>query len=377
MGLRLTVFGPGHPFRGGIARATTELVRVLEERGHDVLFLSARRQYPSWLYPGTSDRDPDACPKLPGSRAVLDPFRPDSWRAAQRAAAAHRADAWILPYWTWAWAGLWWALLRTDPRPPAIAVVHNPADHDAGWLQRTVAARVLGRCRGLFTHAEVLGRQLEGAYPGVPTRFHRLPAVGGGATLDRADARSELGVPDDRRVALFLGLIRPYKGVEVLLEAAARLPQGSDWLVWVAGEPWRSLGDRLERRVAELGLDRRVRLDLGWVPEPRVPVLLAAADLVVLPYLSGSQSAVAPMALAHGVPVLTTAVGGVPEIVSDGVNGVVVPPGDPAALAASLASLGRTTVAELAAGAERSSRELDWSGYAAALEELIGVVDRS
>lgn len=376
MALRVTVFGPGHPFRGGIARATTELVRALDERGHDVLFLSARRQYPGWLYPGDSDRDPDACPALPGARLVLDPFGPWSWREARRLAVEHRADVWVLPYWTWVWAGPWRFLLATGRRPPVVAVVHNPADHDAGWLQRTVAERVLGRCQGLFTHAEILARQLKARFPDLPVGWHALPAVTGGRVTDRDAARRALGLPSDRRVALFFGLIRPYKGVEVLLEASARLPSDSDWTILIVGEPWGSLGDRLERRADELGLGDRVRFELGWVAENRVPLLLAAADLVVLPYLTGTQSAVAPMALAHGVPVLTTAVGGVPEVVVDGVNGVVVPPADPVALAEALDRLDCATLSGLAAGTSRSTEALSWSGYAAALEDLVAVVGR-
>jgi glycosyltransferase involved in cell wall biosynthesis len=307
---------------------------------------------------------------------VLDPFGPSSWRRVRRTAVGHRADVWLLPYWTWAWAGLWWFLLATEPRPPAVAVVHNPADHDAGWLQRTVAKRVLGRCQGLFTHAELLADRLETSFDDVPVGWHRLPAVTGGRVVDRAAARRALDLPPDRRVALFFGLIRPYKGVEVLLDAAARLPAESDWLIMIAGEAWGGLGDRLERQADRLGLDDRVRFELGWVAEDRVPVLLAAADLVVLPYLAGTQSAVAPMALADGVPVLTTAVGGVPEVVADGVNGVVVPPADPTALAEALDSLDPPTLDRLADGARRSAGELSWGGYASAVEDLIGDVIR-
>jgi glycosyltransferase involved in cell wall biosynthesis len=376
MSLRVTVFGPGHPFRGGIARATTELVRALDGHGHEVQFLSARRQYPSWVYPGISDRDPEACPRLPGARSVLDPFGPWSWWRARRLAAEHRADAWILPYWTWAWAGPWWFLLATEPRPPAVAVVHNPADHDAGWLQSTVAARVIGRCQGLFTHAAFLARQLETSVPGVPVGWHALPAATGDRVVDREPARRVLGLPSDRRVALFFGLIRPYKGLDVLLEAASRLPPESDWTILIVGEPWRGLGGQLERRADELGLDDRVRFELGWVAENRVPALLAAADVVVLPYLTGTQSAVAPMALAHGVPVLTTAVGGVPEVVIDGVNGVVVPPADPVAMAEALERLDDATLSGLAAGAVATTGDLTWSGYAAAFEDVIEAVLR-
>ncbi len=369
--MRLTVFGPGHPFRGGIARATTELAATLDDRGHEVLFLTPRRQYPNWLYPGRSDRDPEACRLLDCAVSVLDPLDPISWRTARRRALDHHADAWIVPYWTWAWAGLWWSLLREASRPPTVAVVHNPVDHDAHLWQRVAARRVLGDSQALFTHARVLAAELERAYPSTPVGYHCLPAVETPVELGRDQARDELALPGDRRVALFLGLIRPYKGVDLLLEAAAALPEDSDWLVMIAGEPWGDLGGRLEAQARTLGLEHRVRLDLQWVPEGRVPTLLAAADLLVLPYLRGSQSAVAPMALAHGIPVLSTAVGGVPEIVRDGINGVIIPPGDPVAITDALLTLSVEKLKELAVGAGRSAEDLTWSGYADTLEELL------
>lgn len=372
--MRLTVFGPGFPFRGGIARATTELVHTLEERGHEVLFLTPRRQYPRWLYPGISDRDPEACLALKCAAAVLDPLDPITWRIALRRAREHRADAWVVPYWTWAWAGLWWYLLRDKNRPATLAVVHNPVDHDAHFWQRIAARRVLGSCQALFTHARLLERELERAFPSIPTGHHRLPAAGAPVRLEQNEARSELDLPENRRVALFLGLIRPYKGVDLLLEAAAGLPTDSDWLIVVAGEPWGDLGGRLERQVESLGLGERVRLELRWIPEGEVPTLLAAADVLVLPYRHGSQSAVAPMALAQGVPVLSTAVGGVPEVVRDGINGVIVPPGEPAAITTALESLDEEWIKELSAGALRSAEELTWSSYAAAVEELLAKV---
>lgn len=370
--MRLTVFGPSFPFRGGIARATTDLVGALMDRGHEVLFLTARRQYPHWLYPGVSDRDPDACRKIEGALSVLDPLDPTIWRRARHLAEEHRSDAWIVSYWTWVWSGLWRAMLRGRDRPPAIAVVHNPVDHDAGRWQRLVSRAVLGRCQGLFTHAEVLARELMQMYPSVPVGYHCLPASAALVLPERRLARVELDLPEERRVALFLGLIRPYKGVDVLVEAAAGLAPDSDWFVVVAGEPWGGLGGRLRREVATRGLDRRMRLDLGWIPEERMPLYLAAADVLVLPYLRGSQSAVAPLALASGLPVVTTAVGGVPEIVVDGENGLVVPAGDPGAITAALESLSRERLTALAAGAGRSAERLSWDGYAAALESLIG-----
>jgi len=367
---RLVVFGPGHPFRGGVARTTTELVRSLEARGHETHFLTPQRQYPGWLYPGGSDLDGDACTRLDCAEAALDPLNPLSWLESRRRALALDADAWIFPYWTWAWAGLWRFLLRGQ-RPPAVAVVHNPADHDAGFHQRLAARLVLGRCQALFTHARALEEGLAAVYPGAPTASHPLPSSDLGALPSADEARAALGIPADCRVALFLGLIRPYKGVDILVEAIARQPAGSDWFLVVAGEPWGNLGDRLSQQVRRLGISDRVRLELGWVPEPEVPRLLAAADLVVLPYRSGSQSAVAPLALGAGVPVLSTAVGGLPEVVRHGVDGLLVPPGSVAELARALEELDRPRLAALAEGARQGRSRFTWDGYAEALEGLL------
>jgi glycosyltransferase involved in cell wall biosynthesis len=368
--VRLIVFGSGHPFRGGVARTTTELVRALEARGHEMLFLTPRRQYPAWLFPGRNDRDPDACPRLDCAENVLDPLNPLSWPGTRRRALAFAADAWVLPYWTWAWAGLWRWLLRGD-RPPVVAVVHNPADHDSRVGQRLAARMVLRRCQALFTHARVLEGVLKSTYPGRLSASHPLPPPAIGPLPARDEARAGLGLPRDRRVALFLGLIRPYKGVDLLLDALALLPPASDWFLVVAGEPWGDSESRLRRQVRDLDLGGRVRLELGWVPERGVPTLLAASDLVVLPYRSGSQSAVAPLALAAGVPVLSTRVGGLPEIVVDGKSGLLVAPRSVVELAAALVELDRSKLETLAAGARELRARFSWEGYAAAIEELL------
>jgi glycosyltransferase involved in cell wall biosynthesis len=144
----------------------------------------------------------------------------------------------------------------------------------------------------------------------------------------------------------------------------------------VAGEAWGGLGRRLQRRAAEPDLALRVRLDLRWQSEEELQRLLAAADLVVLPYRDGSQSAMAPLVLAAGVPVLTTRVGGLAEVVEDGVNGRLVAPGSADALAQALAALEREGIAALAAGARTTASRLTWDGYAAALESLIERVVR-
>ena len=101
------------------------------------------------------------------------------------------------------------------------------------------------------------------------TASHPLPPPELGELPSREEARSRLEIPVDRKVALFLGLIRAYKGVDLLLEAVSRQPADGNWLLVVAGEPWEDLGSVLEQQVRALGIEDRVRLRLGWVPETR------------------------------------------------------------------------------------------------------------
>lgn len=371
--MRLVVFGPGHPFRGGIPRATTGLVLALGRAGHEVHFLSALSQYPRVLFPGRDDRDPETCERIPGAEPLLGPLDPTTWPRTRRRALELAADAWLVPYWTWAWAGCWRFLLGGSV-PPAVAVVHNPEDHGAGAVQRLAARLVLTRCDGLFTHAERLREILADRYPAVPTGAHPLPAEAPARLPGRRESRARLGLGERDRVALFWGLVRPYKGVDVLVEAAALLGEATDWRIVVAGEAWGGLDRELERRAADLGLGDRVRFRFGWVDEGEVAELLAAADVVVLPYRSGSQSAVAPIALAHGLPVVSTTVGGLSEVVEDGVSGLLVPPGSPEALAGALQRLDRSSLARLSAGALAAARGLTWDGYAVAVTALLDEV---
>jgi hypothetical protein len=111
--MRLTVFGPGHPFRGGVARTTTDLVRSLEDRGHDVLFLTPRHQYPRWLFPGESDRDPGGSPRLDCAEAILAPMQPWSWPSASFRTGPGRGPGCgggcceVGAHQWWAWPTIW------------------------------------------------------------------------------------------------------------------------------------------------------------------------------------------------------------------------------------------------------------------------------
>lgn len=373
--MRLALFGPGHPFRGGIASTTSSLAQALQDRGHELLFMTPLRQYPPFLYPGKQDRDPDACPPVEGAVSVYAPMEPWTWARAFRKSRAFRPECVIFPYWSWAWAPFLNALQRGNEGVASVAIVHNPADHGAGGLKRRVAGRVLRRCAAFLTHAEVLAQSLEAEFPGRPLAVHLLPPPPAHTSpVSRLRAREIIGVGEGERVAIFLGLIRPYKGVDLLIRAFADLPSSTPWRLVIAGEAWGGLGEQLRREIHQCALDDRVSLRLGWQSAEEVEELLTAADLVVLPYRSGTQSAVAPLALSRGVPILSTRVGGLAELIHDGINGRLVEPGSAAALSKALESMEGSELQKLASGAAASVEDLCWDSYSETLEDLLSRV---
>jgi len=353
--MRLLLIGPGPPFRGGISSTTSALAAALRQAGHQVFYLLPARQYPSFFYPGGNDRVSGQSREIEGSERIYAPLEPWTWPRTIRRARDFRADWWITPYWTWVWAPFQLALLSARGTIPVASVVHNPVDHEAGLLKRVAARMVLKRCRVLFTHAGILAGELKKSYPGREVGFHLLPPPPLPSRLpDREEQRTALGLEGKEKLALFCGLIRPYKGVDCLLDAFGALPDASPWRLVIAGEAWGDLEHELEARADRLGFGGRVRFFFGWQDDERVENLLAAADILVLPYRSASQSAVAPLALSRGVPVLASRVGGLSEIIRDEINGRLVPPGRAGAITAVLEELDDENLEKIRRGAAES-----------------------
>ncbi|MGC8917553.1 MAG: glycosyltransferase family 4 protein [Thermoanaerobaculum sp.] len=367
--MRVLLVGPSWPLRGGIASTTTSLAAALAERGWLAGFCVPQRQYPRWLYPGSEDTDEAACPRLPQAKACFSLYNPFSWGALRREVITLAPEAVVVPHWTVAWVPL--ELFLTRLGLPVFGVVHNPFDHSGSPWSRWLSPAVLKRFRGFLVHARTVAWQLARWFPGKPLRLHPLPPPPV-SPVARGQARAVLGIPGEAVVFLFFGLIRPYKGLDVLLEAVKLLPRGEPWMLAVAGEVW---GDKRElvRRLEDLAIRGRVVLHDRWVPEEETRLWFSAADVVVLPYRRATGSAVAAQAFAYGLPVVASRTGGLLDVVEEGVNGLLVEPGDPVGLARALeATLDPEKRRLLRAGAWATGARWTWSSYASALGELIG-----
>jgi glycosyltransferase involved in cell wall biosynthesis len=190
-----------------------------------------------------------------------------------------------------------------------------------------------------------------------------------GEAIDRRAAREQLGIRSDR-VLLFFGYVRKYKGLHVLLEALALVPESLGVELLVAGEFYEDQGPYREL-IASRGLGSRVRLVPQYIPNEQVRAYFSASDAVVLPYLSGTQSGIAQIAFNFDRPVIATSAGGLGEVVKEGLTGLVIPPDDPAALAGAIRRFYERNLGEqLTAGVRAAKQGYAWQRMAAAIEAL-------
>jgi glycosyltransferase involved in cell wall biosynthesis len=341
--MRLVVVGPVHPLRGGIAHYTTLLCKTLAGQGHTVLPVTFRRQYPRWLFPGSSDRDPSRTyVALAAAQPWLDSLNPFTWMAAARRIRRAAPDVLVLQWWTGFWAPLWLALIwlhRRAQAGPILFICHNVVPHDARLWERTLAQWVLRQGDGWLVHtAPELAqlRALVGAGPAevIPHPPYDLFEV---APVTQREARHRLALPEQGPLLLFFGMVRAYKGLDDLLAAlpAVRHALPGAHLV-VAGDFWGKLA-QVQRRCAQLGLGDGVILRDGYVPNEEVPLYFAAADVLMAPYRRATGSGVLQTARRLGTPVIATPAAAA-TLAQTEWEGSVAASSDPADLAAAIVS---------------------------------------
>jgi glycosyltransferase involved in cell wall biosynthesis len=355
------VLGPVPPFRGGIAQHTAMLAKALSDQA-DVLVVSFTRQYPGWLFPGTSDRDP-ATPRLthPAPEYIVDSLNPLTWRRAVQAIAGFAPDFVLIPWWTVFWAGCFSYIAGALRRRgiPVRFLCHNVADHEAaGWKTRA-ARHVLSKGESFIVHSAAERTVLQSLIPGARTAVHPHPVYT--QFPDPAHA-----LPRRARIELlFFGLIRPYKGLPVLIDAMARL-KDQDLFLTVAGEFWTAKEDTLGH-IERSGTVDRIEVIDRYVSDGEAADLFARADFAVLPYLSATGSGVVPLAYRYDTPVIASRVGGLPDVVAEGKTGILVEPGSPENLADALASLTPEKAQAMASEIETFKKSMTWKSLARAV----------
>lgn len=378
--VKLAIIGPTYPYRGGIAHYTTLLTRHLLAAGHDALLLSYTCQYPRWLFPGKSDRDPSATPLRVPCQYTLDPLDARTWWRTARLIAQQQPNVVVLQWWVPFWAPsliIVARLVKRWTRARVVFVCHNVLPHEGGGrLRQGIARAVLQQGDVLVVHSEQDQQIAQTLLPQAIVRRMALPTyemLGQRvATPGREETQYQLRL-QGKQVVLFFGFVRPYKGLAYLLDALASVRKQLPHIhLLVVGEFWGSKEPYLDR-IAQHGIADALTIIDQYVPDEALGAYFIAADVVVLPYVSATQSAVVQLAFGFGVPVITTRVGGLGEAVTHERTGLLVPPSDVAALAWAIThffedALGSAMRAAIAA--EQHEGRFAWEGLVKLMEKV-------
>jgi glycosyltransferase involved in cell wall biosynthesis len=374
--VRIAVVGPTHPHTGGIVHHTTELSHQLAAAGHDVDLISWSAQYPGFLHPGTL-RVPGGEPEVrvyPRTSYTLAWWNPITWwrtgvrlRLYDAVVFVHASTVQVPAYLTMLRALRAGSGRSTTPR--VVVVAHNVFPHERHFGDAVLVRALLSRAAGVLVHSPelatlartVVKNRTEVVFADIPPHLPALPLA--------RRAMSDDDQPFNR--ILFFGTVRPYKGLDVLLQAMVNVPGIK---LVVAGDIWSGVSG-LRDQIAELGLLDRVMLRPSYVAGSEIAGLFRDVDALVLPYRAGTASQNVLLAHAMGVPVIATRAGTLGGQVNDGVDGVLAEPDDVPDLTAALLRFYAPGMPQrLRAGVPIVDTESSWNGYVDVLTSALAGV---
>ncbi len=329
--MKICILGPAPPYRGGISLFALHLAKAYRDMGHEVRFISFRKQYPALLFPGKEQTDKALDSEGLIVMRSLTPWLPWTWEQTAGLIKGYAPDlivvSWFLPY----FAPAYGYILRRLTKTQKVILAHNVVAHEnwalADWLTNFVfsaADRILVLSRA---SQKELNKK-------APLRISRKAVLGfhpiyshAGQNLDR------IPNPEKAKTLLFFGLIKPYKGLDVLLAAMPEVLKSLPEIkLLIAGEVY---GDSsiYPDQIQSLGIGNNVESHLRYISETELGKFFARSGLCVLPYKSASQSGVIATSYSFGVPVLASDIGGLGEYIEAGKTGWLVKPNSPTELA--------------------------------------------
>jgi glycosyltransferase involved in cell wall biosynthesis len=373
--MKILLFGPAYPLRGGMAHFIALLYTELTKRGHDVEIINFKRQYPKILFPGkTQEESGEAGIPVP-STVLIDSINPFNWVLHGLTLRGRNADLVISTFWLpflGPSSGTIHAMLR-NKKTKTLTILHNLIPHEKRPGDILFTKWLIRFTDYFIAQSASVEKDLLELVPNARYRRVALPMFSlFKDRIPKAEAKKALNITDEK-VILFFGYIRPYKGLHVLIEAMKILKPRMNLRLLVCGEFY---GDEAKYRahMTEAGIDDCTTVISDYIPNESVHRYFSAADVVVQPYISATQSAIAQIAYFFSSPIIATNVGALPEVVIHERSGLIVPPNDPEALANAITRFyDEKMEAGLTAGANEERKKYSWEAMAGAIEQLAAI----
>lgn len=325
--VRIGIVGTTWPYRGGLAAFNERLARQFMAEGHEVEILTFTMQYPDFLFPGKTQYSEAPEPSDLSITRTINSINPFSWFRTARAIRKAGIELVVMKFWIPLMAPCLGTIARLCRRRGirVVSILDNVIPHEPHFWDRWLIRYFVRSVDRFIAMSESVQRDCKRFLPAsrqnqVALTVHPLYDNFGQA-VEKAEARAFLGLPQDKTLLLFFGFIRDYKGLDLLMRAYQKAYQENLLLV-VAGEFYNN-GAQYSELETELKLEGKIAWHTDFIPDDKVRYYFSAADLVVQPYKTATQSGVTQIAYHFERPMLVTNVGGLAEIVPDGKVGYV------------------------------------------------------
>lgn len=329
--MKIIVLGTSWPYRGGLATFNERLARQFASEGHEVEIWTFTLQYPSFLFPGKTQYTNEKAPEDLVIRRKLNSCNPFNWLRVGREIRYAAPDMLICCYWMSFFApayGLISRIAKKNGKTRCIALVHNMIPHEPSLLDKLFAPYFVKSQDGFVALSDSVVHDIEKVEQKItnhqspitnkPKAFFPHPIYDHyGERMTKKEACKALKLPAGRDYMLFFGLVRAYKGLDILLEAFALVKkQLPNVRLIIAGEFYES-ADKYFAQAVRLGIMDEIIIRDEFIPDADLRKYFGVADLIVQPYKTATQSGVTQVAFHFEKPMLVTNVGGLGEIVHD------------------------------------------------------------
>ncbi len=324
------IIGPAYPYRGGIATTNERLAQEFLSMGFSVDIETFTVQYPSILFPGKTQYNHKPAPENLKIRRTINSVNPFNWLKVGRRIKKEKPDLVIIRYWLPFLApclGTIAGISRKNRHSKILCIADNIIPHERRLGDRLLTSYFLNRIDGLIAMSKSVLEESKTFRSDLSLGFCPHPIFDNyGEKLPNSVAKQRLGLDADTSYLLFFGFIRDYKGLDLLLTAFAdeRLREFPVKLL-VAGEYYSSPEPYL-KIIADRNLEDFIELRTDFIPDNEVNLYFSAADMIVQPYKTATQSGVTQIGYHFEKPMLVTNVGGLSEIIPNGKVGYSVEP---------------------------------------------------
>jgi len=371
--MKIAYLSTFYPFRGGIAQFNANLYKELQKE-HDVTPFTFKRQYPGFLFPGKTQYVTVKDRAIPvNSVSVLDTANFFGYQKSARQIAKSKPDVLIMKYWMTYFAPSLGAVakyLRTR-NCKVVTILDNVIPHEQHFYDKFLTKSFLKQNSGFVVMSESVRDDLLTLQPNARFILQPHPLYNHfGEKANKQIAEGLLELDPEKKTLLFFGLIRDYKGLDLLIEAMSLLDDS--YQLVIAGESYGDFG-KYRQAIDNSPAHSRIKVLNRYIADNEVQLLFAAADLLVTPYRSATQSGVIPVAYHFDVPVLATDVGGLKESIERAGTGFVCLP-TAESLSESVQEFFRSDREVFIANIQKEKEALSWTTFAHALTEFIGTL---